>query len=188
MALAVFINWNQTFFICIVGTQWVTPDSNAFTLSPTHCRHLLFISGNCSFTAVMALQQRMGCELDFGSHLELCWRADSILQFPNSALVYMALKQATYALLESTASKNIPRLCGPGKWQIGKWVTEYCVAITHCLRVWRGEERRGVWWKYWFNEMCAIFVLAINLEWLHTVSHIMLLSVLLEMGNWKRVH
>ncbi len=71
--------------------------------------------------------------------LELCWRADRILQFPNSALVYMALKRATYALLESTASKNIPHSCGPGKWQIGKWVTEYCVAITHCLRVWREE-------------------------------------------------
>jgi len=43
-------------------------DSNAFTLSPTHGHHLRFRSGNCS-TAVMALQQRMGCELDFGSHL-----------------------------------------------------------------------------------------------------------------------
>lgn len=97
--------------------------------SPTRACRLLFISVNYSFTPVMAFQQLMGCELDFGSHLELCWRADSILYFPNSALVYMAFKQATYALSESTASKNIPHSCGPGNWQIGKWVTEHYVLI-----------------------------------------------------------
>lgn len=36
------------------------------------------------------------------------------------------------------------------------------------------------------NEICAIFILSIVLE--HNVSHIMLLSVLSEMGNGTRVH
>lgn len=149
------------FFKCIVNAQWVTPDSNAFTLSPTHGHHLRFKSGNYSFTAVMALQQRMGCELDFGSHLKLCWRADSILQFPNSALVYMALMQATYALSESTASKNIPHSCGPGKWQIGKWVTEhYVLLLLIVCTCRRGEESLMEILDH--NEMCAIFILSIK--------------------------
>lgn len=106
-------------------------------------------------TTVMALQQCMGCELDFDSHLEQCLRADSILQFPNSALVYMALKQATYVLSESTASKNIPHSCGPGKWQIGKWVTEHYVLLLLIVCTFkRGEE----------SVICAIFILSIILK------------------------
>lgn len=105
----------------------------------------------------------MGCELDFDSHLELCWRADSILQFPNSALVYMALKQATYVLSKSTASKNIPHSYGPGKWQIGKWVTEHYVLLLLIVCTFRSGEE-SLMEVLAHNEICAIFILSIILE------------------------
>lgn len=83
----------------------------------------------------------------------------------------------------SLKSKNIPHSCGPGKWQIGKWVTEYCVAITHCLHLWR-EEKSFVEILIQWN-MCNFCIG--QKSWIY-VSLIMLLSVLLAMGNWKRVH